>query len=53
MLEEEIENYFEKFGIVEKFCFNIKEVKERRVKEMRVIVYFKSEKSMLIRYLKN
>ena len=52
-LEEEIENHFEKLGIVEKFCFNTKEVKERRAKEMRAIVYFKSEKSMSTRHLKN
>ena len=49
--EEEIENHFEKLGIVEKFCFNTKEVKERRAKEMRAIVYFKSEKSMSTRTL--
>lgn len=50
--QEEVEKYFEKFGIVERFCSNMEEVKAGRVMEKRAIVYFKSEKSMSTRYLK-
>lgn len=46
--QEEIEKYFVKFGVVEKFVTNIEEVKAGRTKEGRAIVYFKNEKSMYI-----
>ncbi|XP_020616557.1 uncharacterized RNA-binding protein C660.15-like isoform X3 [Orbicella faveolata] len=43
--QEEFENYFDKFGVVEKFITNEEEVKARRVNEKRAIVYFKTDKS--------
>lgn len=43
--QEEVENYFDKFGIVEKFATNVEEVKAQRMKEKRAIVYFKTDKS--------
>lgn len=42
--QEEVENYFDKFGIVEKFVTNVEEVKAQRMKEKRAIVYFKTDK---------
>lgn len=42
---EEFENYFDKFGVVEKFITNEEEVKARTVNEKRAIVYFKTDKS--------
>ena len=42
---EEIENYFDKFGIVEKFVTNEEEVKATRVNERIAIVYFKTDNS--------
>ena len=41
--QEEVENYFDKFGVVEKFVTNAQE--EVRVNEKRAIVYFKTDKS--------
>lgn len=43
--QEEVENYFDKFGIVEKFAPNADEAKAQRMKEKRAIVYFKTDKS--------
>lgn len=40
--QEEVENYFDKFGVVEKFVTNAEEVKAERVKEKIAIVYFKT-----------
>lgn len=42
--QEEVEDYFDKFGIVEKFVTNVEEVKAQRMKEKRAIVYFKTDK---------
>lgn len=42
--QEEVEDYFDKFGIVEKFATNVEEVKAQRMKEKRAIVYFKTDK---------
>lgn len=43
--QEEIENYFDKFGVVEKFVTNAEEVKAQRVNEKMAIVCFKTDKS--------
>jgi len=43
--QEEVENYFDKFGVVEKFVTNAEEVEAQRVNEKRAIVYFKTDKS--------
>lgn len=43
--KETIEEYFDKFGVVEKIVSNIEEVNAKRVKDQRAILYFKSEKS--------
>ena len=43
--QEEIENYFDKFGVVEKFVTNAEEVKAKRAKEKMAIVYFKTDNS--------
>ena len=43
--QEELENYFDKFGVVEKFVTNEEEVKAKRVNERIAIVYFKTDNS--------
>lgn len=43
--QEEVVNYFGKFGIVENFATNVEEVEAQRMKEKRAIVYFKTDKS--------
>ena len=43
--QEAVEEYFDKFGVVEKILSNIGEEKAKRVKDQRAILYFQSEKS--------
>ncbi|CAH3191080.1 unnamed protein product, partial [Porites evermanni] len=45
--QETIEKYFDKFGVVEKLVSNTTEVKAKKAKEKRAILYFKKEKSKI------